>query len=84
MMQVMPETYAELRLRYHLGTDPYEPRNNILAGAAYYPALYSRRRKGTKGPAFWRWQCRRHSRRDHGIRKPPEFECLHALGGNAA
>jgi soluble lytic murein transglycosylase-like protein len=35
LMQIMPETYAELRLRHHLGVDPYAPRNNILAGAAY-------------------------------------------------
>ncbi len=42
MMQVMPETYAELRLRYHLGTDPYEPRNNILAGAAYLREMHDR------------------------------------------
>ncbi len=42
LMQIMPETYAELRLRYHLGTDPYEPRNNILAGAAYLREMRDR------------------------------------------
>jgi Transglycosylase SLT domain len=42
LMQVMPETYAEMRLRYHLGTDPYEPRNNILAGAAYLREMHDR------------------------------------------
>jgi hypothetical protein len=42
LMQVMPETYAELRLRYHLGTDPYEPHNNILAGAAYLREMHDR------------------------------------------
>ncbi len=41
-MQVMPETYEELRLRYHLGADPYEPRNNILAGAAYLREMHDR------------------------------------------
>jgi hypothetical protein len=35
LMQIMPETYAELRLRHHLGADPYAPRNNIWAGAPY-------------------------------------------------
>ena len=35
LMQIMPETYAELQLRHHLGADPYAPRNNILDGAAY-------------------------------------------------
>ncbi len=42
LMQVMPETYAELRLRYHLGADPYEPRNNILVGAAYLREMHDR------------------------------------------
>ncbi len=42
LMQVMPETYAELRFRYHLGADPYEPRNNILAGAAYLREMQDR------------------------------------------
>jgi hypothetical protein len=42
LMQIMPETYAELRLRYHLGSDPYAPRSNILAGAAYLHELHDR------------------------------------------
>jgi soluble lytic murein transglycosylase-like protein len=35
LMQIMPGTWAELRARYRLGIDPYNPRDNILAGAAY-------------------------------------------------
>jgi soluble lytic murein transglycosylase-like protein len=35
LMLIMPETYAELRLRHHLGADPYTPRDNVLAGAVY-------------------------------------------------
>jgi hypothetical protein len=42
LMQIMPQTYAELRLRYHLGPDPYAPRSNILAGAAYLRELQDR------------------------------------------
>jgi hypothetical protein len=42
LMQIMPETYAELRFRYHLGADPYEPRDNILAGAAYLREMHDR------------------------------------------
>lgn len=41
-MQVMPETYAEMRIRYKLGPDPYDPENNILAGTAYLAELYRR------------------------------------------
>ncbi len=35
LMQVMPDTWAVLRDRYQLGRDPYQPRDNILAGIAY-------------------------------------------------
>ena len=41
-MQVMPETYAGLRLRYGLGANPWDSRDNVLAGAAYLRELYDR------------------------------------------
>lgn len=40
LMQVMPATYDELRGRYELGDDPYDPHNSILAGTAYIRELY--------------------------------------------
>ena len=42
LMQIMPQTWSELRARYDLGTDPYVPRDNIMAGAAYIRELYQR------------------------------------------
>lgn len=42
LMQVMPETWAGLRVRHGLGDDPYDPRDNILAGAAYLRELLER------------------------------------------
>jgi soluble lytic murein transglycosylase-like protein len=42
LMQVMPETWAGLRIRYDLGDNPYDPRDNILAGAAYLRELHDR------------------------------------------
>ena len=42
LMQVMPETWLELRARYGLGADPFDPRGNILAGAAYLREMYDR------------------------------------------
>lgn len=42
LMQIMPKTWRELRARYGLGTDPYDPRDNILAGAAYLRELHDR------------------------------------------
>ena len=40
LMQVMPGTYRELRARHNLGADPFEPRDNILAGVAYMREMY--------------------------------------------
>lgn len=42
LMQIMPPTWAELRARHHLGGNPYDPRDNILAGAAYLRELHDR------------------------------------------
>lgn len=40
LMQLMPGTYAQLRRRYGFGANPYDPKNNIFAGAAYLHELY--------------------------------------------
>lgn len=40
LTQIMPATWAELRTRHHLGEDVFEPRDNILAGAAYLAELH--------------------------------------------
>lgn len=42
LMQIMPQTWSDLRARYDLGADPYDPRDNILAGTAYIRELYRR------------------------------------------
>jgi hypothetical protein len=39
LMQLMPATYAELGSRYGLGPNPFDPHDNILAGAAYLREL---------------------------------------------
>jgi len=41
-MQIMPSTWADLRRRYHLGANPYDAHDNIIAGAAYLRALLDR------------------------------------------
>ncbi|SFD71577.1 Transglycosylase SLT domain-containing protein [Bosea sp. CRIB-10] len=42
LMQIMPTTWAELRAQLQLGSDPYNPRDNILAGTAYLRELHDR------------------------------------------
>jgi hypothetical protein len=42
LMQIMPATWAGLRARYGLGPDPFNVRDNIMAGAAYLRELHDR------------------------------------------
>ena len=42
LMQIMPGTWAELRAAHRLGDDPFDPRDNILAGTAYLRQMYDR------------------------------------------
>ncbi|UBS33827.1 lytic transglycosylase domain-containing protein [Altererythrobacter sp. N1] len=42
LMQIMPGTWATLRGRYRLGTDPFDRRDNILAGTAYLREMHDR------------------------------------------
>jgi soluble lytic murein transglycosylase-like protein len=42
LMQLMPETYREMRREYGLGFDPYDPHDNIIAGTAYLSWLHTR------------------------------------------
>lgn len=50
LMQLLPGTYAEMRAQYGLGSDVYNPHDNIFAGAAYlkwlkgkygFPAMFA-------------------------------------------
>ena len=41
-MQILPDTWAELRIQHRLGDDPYDPRDNILAGTAYLRQMLDR------------------------------------------
>jgi soluble lytic murein transglycosylase-like protein len=42
LMQIMPDTWTGLRLRYRLGRNPRDPHDNILAGAAYLREMHDR------------------------------------------
>jgi D-alanyl-D-alanine carboxypeptidase len=41
LMQVMPDTYEDLQASNGLGDDPFNPRDNIMAGAAYIREMYN-------------------------------------------
>lgn len=42
LMQLMPGTWVELSARHGLGLDPFDPRENILAGVAYLKEMHDR------------------------------------------
>ena len=42
LMQVEPGTYAEMAAQYRLGDDPFNPQDNIYAGAAYLRWLHGK------------------------------------------
>ena len=42
LMQLMPGTWAEIRARLELGSDPHAPRDNIMAGTYYLRQMYDR------------------------------------------
>lgn len=42
LMQIMPATWRDLRVRHRLGTDPFDLRDNIIAGAGYIRELLDR------------------------------------------
>ncbi|MFV0514306.1 MAG: lytic transglycosylase domain-containing protein [Jhaorihella sp.] len=42
LMQIMPDTWTALRQRHRLGRDPFDRRDNILAGAAYLREMFDR------------------------------------------
>jgi membrane-bound lytic murein transglycosylase B len=50
LMQVLPQTYQDMRTQYRLGPNPFEPKDNISAGAGYlrwlrgkygYPVMFA-------------------------------------------
>ncbi len=42
LMQLMPGTWRDMQALLRLGSDPFDPHDNILAGAAYLKILYDR------------------------------------------
>ncbi|MBL0923446.1 MAG: lytic transglycosylase domain-containing protein [Sphingomonadaceae bacterium] len=42
LMQLMPGTWARQRARFGFGSDPFDPRDNIMAGTSYLREMYDR------------------------------------------
>lgn len=72
LMQVLPQTYVEMAAEHRLGGNPFDPRDNIMAGTAYlrwlhhkygYPAMFA---AYNAGPG------RLEDHLEHGSRLPAE------------
>jgi hypothetical protein len=72
LMQVLPETYDEMAVEHKLGANPFDARDNIMAGAAYlrwlhhkygYPAMFA---AYNAGPG------KLEDHLEHGVRLPAE------------
>ena len=72
LMQLMPGTWGKLSAHHGLGTNAYDPRANILAGAAYLREMHDR--YGSPGflAAYNAGPGRYEDWRDRGRRLPPE------------
>lgn len=72
LMQLMPATWARQRARFALGSDPFDPRDNIMAGVSYLRELYDR--YGASGflAAYNAGPGRYEAWRDHGRPLPAE------------
>jgi soluble lytic murein transglycosylase-like protein len=42
LMQLMPETWHDMQRAYGLGSDPYDPHDNVMAGTAYLRWLHEK------------------------------------------
>jgi len=72
LMQLMPGTWARQRTRFALGADPFDPRDNIIAGTSYLREMYDS--YGASGflAAYNAGPCRYQYWRDRGRPLPAE------------
>jgi soluble lytic murein transglycosylase-like protein len=72
LMQLMPGTWVELSARCQLGLDPFDPRDNILAGTAYLRELHDRFGSAGFLAAYHAGPMRYEQHRTTGQPLPPE------------
>jgi hypothetical protein len=79
LMQLMPGTWARQRSRFVLSGDPFDPRDNIMAGTSYLREMYDS--YGAKGflAAYNAGPSRYEQHRDRGRPLPAETRAYVAL-----
>ena len=72
LMQLMPGTWRDMRSALGLGSDPFNPRDNIIAGAAYLRLMYDRFGYPDLFAAYNAGPARYEASLARGISLPPE------------
>lgn len=90
LLQLMPGTWVRQRSRFGLGSDPFDPRDNIIAGTSYLREMYDSYGATGMLAAYNAGPGRYEDWRDRGRPLPPETRAYVAkiapmlLGGRAA
>jgi hypothetical protein len=72
LMQVLPETYDEMALAHKLGANPFDARDNIMAGTAYLRWLHQKYGYPAMFAAYNAGPGRLEDHLEHGVRLPSE------------
>ncbi len=72
LMQVLPETYDEMAVAHKLGANPFDARDNIMAGAAYLRWLHQKYGYPAMFAAYNAGPGKLEDHLEHGVRLPAE------------
>jgi hypothetical protein len=72
LMQVLPETYDQMAQEHNLGANPFNARDNIMAGAAYLRWLHQRYGYPAMFAAYNAGPGKLEDHLEHGVRLPAE------------
>jgi soluble lytic murein transglycosylase-like protein len=72
LMQVLPATYVEMAAQYRLGDNPFDARDNVMAGAAYLRWLHQKYGYPAMFAAYNAGPGRLEDHLEHGVRLPAE------------
>jgi len=81
LMQVLPGTYEEMAAEHKLGSNPFEPRDNIMAGAAYLRWLHRKYGFPAMFAAYNAGPGKLEDHLEHGVSLPAETRAY--VGGIA-
>jgi len=81
LMQVLPGTYEEMASEHKLGSNPFEPRDNIMAGAAYLRWLHRKYGFPAMFAAYNAGPGKLENHLEHGVTLPAETRAY--VGGIA-